>query len=159
MNFWEQHGQGPLSVYLGTSTASANADLVRGFTEIANKLRETGTKDVRQIAADQLELLGQYHKTVLSHSERSFRWALRVSVLGMLFLIVAIIAAMQSSATLASVIPLASGAIVEVISGTLFVLYGKASAQLSVFHGRLEALQRDLLQKDHSVPKLDFSPR
>jgi hypothetical protein len=38
-----------------------------------------------------------------------------------------------------------SGAVVEVISGINFVLYGKASTQLLGFHERLEQTQRFLL--------------
>jgi hypothetical protein len=42
-------------------------------------------------------------------------------------------------------VPLVSGAVVEVVSGLVFYLYGKTSSQLSAFHSRLEVLQRYLL--------------
>ena len=46
---------------------------------------------------------------------------------------------------LASIVPLIAGAVVNVVSGIVFVLYGKASTQLTAFHHRLEVLQRYLL--------------
>ena len=46
---------------------------------------------------------------------------------------------------LASVVPLITGAIVNVVSGIVFMLYGKTSSQLSAFHNQLEVLQRYLL--------------
>ena len=42
-------------------------------------------------------------------------------------------------------VPLIAGAVVEVVSGVVFYLYGKTSSQLSIFHSRLEVLQRYLL--------------
>jgi hypothetical protein len=46
---------------------------------------------------------------------------------------------------LSSIVPLIAGAVVEIVSGLVFYLYGKTSAQLSAFHSRLEMLQRYLL--------------
>jgi hypothetical protein len=43
------------------------------------------------------------------------------------------------------VVPLIAGAIVEVLSGVAFYLYGTTSSQLSAFHGRLEVPQPYLL--------------
>jgi len=48
----------------------------------------------------------------------------------------------------AAIIPLLSGAIVELVASLLFVLYGKTTSQLSHFHDRLELLQRYLLAND-----------
>jgi hypothetical protein len=56
----------------------------------------------------------------------------------------AVVFALLSTVTAASV-PLIAGAIVEVISGVMFYLYGKTSSQLSAFHTSLEVLQRYLL--------------
>ena len=44
-----------------------------------------------------------------------------------------------------AIVPLIAGAVVEVVSGVVFYLYGQTSAQLSAFHSRLEVLQRYLL--------------
>jgi hypothetical protein len=75
---------------------------------------------------------------------------------------------------LASIVPLIAGAVVNVISGIVFVLYSRASTQLSAFYTRLDVLQRYLLansiceslteeQKDKSraelIGEISRSPR
>jgi hypothetical protein len=47
--------------------------------------------------------------------------------------------------TLAASVRLFSSAVVEVVAGIVFVLYGKTTIQLNGFHSRLEVLQRYLL--------------
>jgi hypothetical protein len=78
-------------------------------------------------------------------SRRSFCWALIGSGAGLSLFIVAVGFSLLSGLSLASVVPLVSGAVVEAISGLVFYLYGKTSSQLSAFHSRLEVLQRYLL--------------
>jgi hypothetical protein len=63
----------------------------------------------------------------------------------LLFFLAAVVFALLTSSTAGALIPLLSGAIVEVIAGIVFFLYGKAAIQLSSFHGRLETLQRYML--------------
>jgi hypothetical protein len=53
--------------------------------------------------------------------------------------------ALWTGAALTAIVPLLSGAIVEVVAGVVFYLYGKTTQQLSSFHSRLEVLQRYLL--------------
>jgi uncharacterized protein YjbI with pentapeptide repeats len=106
------------------------------------------TKNVQQIAASQLELLTAYHQAALGQSNRSFYWALIGSGIGLLLFIFAVGIALltgPSTSSLASIVPLIAGAVVNVVSGIVFVLYGKTSTQLSAFHSRLEELQRYLL--------------
>jgi hypothetical protein len=109
------------------------------------RLERADTKDVQQIAASQLELLAAYHQVALAQSSRSFFWALIGSGAGLLLFAVAVILSLLQGMSTASVVPLAAGAIVEVVSGVVFYLFGKTSAQLSAFHSRLEVLQRYLL--------------
>jgi hypothetical protein len=101
--------------------------------------------DVQRIAGSQLELLAGYHEIVLAQSRRSFFWALIGAGIGLLFFLAAVVFALLTSSTAGALIPLLSGAIVEVIAGIVFFLYGKAAIQLSSFHGRLETLQRYML--------------
>ena len=115
---------------------------VRGSIQ---RLGTADTKDVQQIAASQLELLTAYHQVALGQSNRSFFWALIGSGIGLLLFVVAVGVALLTGLSLASIVPLIAGAVVNVISGIVFVLYGKTSKQLSAFHGRLEVLQRYLL--------------
>ena len=95
--------------------------------------------DVQLIATSQLELLAGYHQIALAQSRRIFFWALVGSGVGLIFFVAAVAFALPTG------IAFLSGATVEIVAGIVFVLYGKATAQLSSFHSRLEVLQRYLL--------------
>lgn len=116
-----------------------------GISDSIARLSKADPRDVQGIAASQLELLAAYHQIVLAQSRRSFSWALVGSGLGLMFFIAAAAFALVTGVTLASVVPLVSGAVVEIISGVVFYLYGQTASQLSSFHNRLEVLQRYLL--------------
>jgi hypothetical protein len=81
----------------------------------------------------------------LAQSRRSFLWALVGSGIGLFFFIAAAAFALTNGNTLTTVISLLSGAVVEVVAGIVFVLYGKTTSQVSRFHTSLEVLQRYLL--------------
>jgi hypothetical protein len=57
----------------------------------------------------------------------------------------AVMFSLLNGLSVASIVPLIAGAVVEVVSGVVFYLYGKTSSQLSAFHSRLEVVQRYLL--------------
>jgi hypothetical protein len=110
-----------------------------------NRLGAADPANVQQIAASQLELLAGYHQIALAQSRRSFFWAIIGAGVGLLFFLSAVAFALLTSATANALIPLLSGAIVEVVAGVVFFLYGRTTDQLSRFHSRLETLQRYLL--------------
>lgn len=114
------------------------------FSAALQRISKADPKDVQQIAASQIELLNAYYTAALEQSKRSFFWALVGAAVGLGLFSVAVAVSLLGRIGVA-VIPLISGAIVEVISGGLFYLYGKTSAQLSAFHTRLDVLQRYLL--------------
>ena len=115
-----------------------------GFAGALNRLGTADTKDVQQIAASQLELLTAYYQAALAQSNRSFFWALIGSGAGLALFAVAVVFSLLNGLSLASIVPLIAGAVVNVISGIVFALYGKTSLQLSAFHSRLDVLQRFL---------------
>src|SRR5262249_30682318 len=122
-------------------------DIVYNY-DISSLIKQIGTVDpanVQQNAASQLELLARYHEIALAQSRRSFFWAVVGSGIGLIFFVAAGGLALGTGIRLAAVVPLLSGAVVEVVAGIVFVLYGKTTAQLSSFHSRLEVLQRYLL--------------
>ena len=111
------------------------------FTNVAR----ADPSNIQQVAATQLELINTYYTTILEQAVQSFRWAMIAAGIGLAFFIFAVafmLVSQQSSLPTLSVI---SGALVEVISGINFYLYGKALAQLELFHVRLERTQRFLL--------------
>lgn len=110
------------------------------------RLSRAAPSDIQTIAGSQLELLAGYHEIVLAQSRKSFCWALIGGGIGLVFFVCAVaIALLKNANALIPLLALLAGAIVEVVAGVVFFLYGKAMAQLGIFHGRLETLQRYLL--------------
>jgi len=109
---------------------------------IRDSIQRIGAADpanVQLIAASQMELLAGYHQIALAQSRRIFFWALVGSGVGLIFFVAAVAFALPTG------IAFLSGVTVEIVAGIVFVLYGKATAQLSNFHSRLEVLHRYLL--------------
>ena len=109
---------------------------------VRDSIQRIGAADpanVQLIAALQMELLAGYHQVALAQSHRIFFWALVGSGVGLIFFVAALVHALPTE------IAFLSGAVIEIVAGIGFALYGKATAQLSNFHRRLEELQRYLL--------------
>jgi hypothetical protein len=113
--------------------------------EPLERLSTADIRDVQQIAAAQIELLDVYRREALRQSKLSFSVALGGSAFGLLLFAVAVGFSLVNGLNLASVVPLIAGAIVQVVSGVVFYLYGQTSSQLSALYSRLESLQRYLL--------------
>jgi hypothetical protein len=82
---------------------------------------------------------------VQAQSRRSFDWALIGAGTGLAFFIVAAGFTIWTEKAVEAIIPAVAGAVVEVIAGVVFYLYGKATSQMGEFHSRLERLQLYLL--------------
>jgi hypothetical protein len=108
-------------------------------------LSKADPDNVQEIAASQFQLLTVYHETALDQSRKSFFLSVVGAGLGLMFFMAAAGIALLTRNTTVALIPVISGAVVEVIAGIVFFLYGKTTAQLSEFHGRLETLQRYVL--------------
>jgi hypothetical protein len=124
-----------LSPYLDRSTLTIYSS--------ANLLSQAGD-EVVAIAASQSTLLQAYHEVALNQARSSFFCALVAAAIGLFFFIGAV-SFIISKGTDASVISLLSGAMIEVISGINFYLYGQASKQLKDFQDQLDRTQRFLL--------------
>ena len=97
--------------------------------------------DVKGTASSQIELLSRFYDLSLSQAQRSFRWALAASMVGLVFFLIAILVNNEKTAEAA----LIGGGIIQFISGVNFYLYNKTLSQLTLFQGRLETTQRFLL--------------
>jgi hypothetical protein len=109
---------------------------------VRDSIQRIGAADpanVQLIAALQMEVLAGYHQIALAQSRRIFFWVLVGSGVGVIFLFAAVAKALPIE------IAFLSGAILEIIAGIVFVIYGKTIPQLSSLHRRLEDLQRYLL--------------
>ncbi len=109
------------------------------------RLAKVDTSKIQEVVASQVELLFVYHNLVLDQARRSFLWALIAAGVGLTFFLAAVGFLLLQQSQPLSVVSLISGALVEVISGINFYLYGKTSAQLADFQIRLDMTQRFML--------------
>jgi hypothetical protein len=112
---------------------------------VIGKVADAKPDDVQAAAANQIELLVVYHQIVQAQSRRSFNWALVGAGTGLVFFIVASGFTIWTGRAVEAIIPAVAGAVVEVIAGVVFYLYGKTTTQMGEFHRRLERLQLYLL--------------
>jgi hypothetical protein len=110
-----------------------------------SKLSTADPRNVHDIVASHLQLLTAYYQIALTQSRLGFFWGLVGAGAGLIFFIAATGLALRTGNTVAAVIPVISGAVVEVVAGIVFFLYGKTTEQLSDFLSRLETLQRYVL--------------
>jgi hypothetical protein len=111
----------------------------------AQQLSIAPKDDIQAIAAAQIKILDSYYREVLTQSQRSFNYALWASIVGLLLFLSAMLYSINDKLRNSASIPLISGAIVEVLAGINFYLYGKTAMQLKEFHQRLDKTQRFLL--------------
>ena len=103
--------------------------------------------NIQEVVEAQIKLINGYYSSVLQQAGRSFWLAWTAAGVGLVFFVtaVSILLFKETSSFEASTISLISGALVEVISGINFYLYGRASDQLEIFHVRLDKTQHFLL--------------
>jgi len=114
-------------------------------TKALDRLANANPTNVQEIAASQIELLSNYHNLVLEQARRSFAWAIIAAAIGLIFFIAAVSFIIYRDLQSAAIISVISGALVEVISGINFYLYGQTSKQMNDFQNRLDTTQRFLL--------------
>jgi hypothetical protein len=113
--------------------------------ESVDRISKVDPKNVQEVVASQVELLNNYYTVVLDQAKKSFRWALIAAGIGLAFFIAAVSFLLIANLEKIAVISIVSGALIEVISGINFFLYGRTAAQLSEFHFRLDTTQKFLL--------------
>jgi len=123
------------------------AEVYEATRDALEKLSNTADQDVKGIAASQIELLTRFYDLLFSQAQRSFRWALIASCVGLVFLMFATLSASNSGDVLTTmpIVSGISGILIEFIAAINFYLYGKTIRQLNLYQGRLEVTQRFLL--------------
>jgi hypothetical protein len=99
--------------------------------------------DTRQFACLFSQMNLRYYSDVLSQAKNSFRFALGAATVGVLFFIFA--AWVMYKDDKGGWISLIAGGLLQVISGTCFYLYSKASTQFATFHICLDRANRFVL--------------
>lgn len=124
---------------LGASVIPAS--VAQALEEIA----EAEPGDVQQIASGQIRLLTSYYDTALQQAQRSFTWALVAAGVGLACFLAAVMFLLVAQGQQVALVSSIGGALVEVLAGVNFFLYRKSTAQLAVYHDRLDQTQRFLL--------------
>jgi hypothetical protein len=87
-----------------------------------------------------------YYQDVRHQAQQSFASALAAAVVGVGFFVYAAWQAMRpGQGDAAAIVPVIAGALVQIISGINFLLYGRAARQFAAFHVCLERTNRFLL--------------
>jgi hypothetical protein len=142
----------PVSVSAGDSGSAivgrdiAGSGFVIGhFTPALEEVSKADPENIQQVGAAQLSLSTSYYQNVLDQAKRSFMAAIVSAAVGLAFFIAAVSIFLIRNDVRAGTVSAVSGAIVELISGLNFWLYGRTASQMNFFHIRLEQTQKYLL--------------
>jgi hypothetical protein len=135
----------PLNGAPGAGAPGPDASAPCEFETHIEEFAKADARDPVAIASSQLKLGHRFYKTVLDEAHKSFRVAIRASVIGIAFFVTAISFVLASGTQDAAAVSTISGGLVEVIAGINFVLYGMTTRQLRRFHAELEQTQRFLI--------------
>ena len=112
---------------------------------IATELAETEPGDIQKTGSLVIELLNRYNEEVLSQAKKSFNWAVTVALMGFALFIGSLFILFTMQLQQIAAIGIIGGAIVEVVAGLQFYLYGKTTTQLAYFQQSLDRTQRFLI--------------
>jgi hypothetical protein len=115
------------------------------YLEAIKDVSDADPENIQQVAAAQLSLSTSYYENVLQQAQRSFIAAIASAAIGLAFFIASVSIFLIRNDVRAGTVSAISGAIVEVIAGLNFWLYGRTAFQLNSFHIRLEQTQKYLL--------------
>jgi len=118
---------------------------IRGMLDDCKKIASVAADDTHKIASLMQEMILKYYADVRLQAQQSFRAALVVATVGMLFFVYAIWQGMSSDGIQQASIAAIAGGLIQVISGINFYLYAQAAKQFGAFHVCLERTNRFLL--------------
>jgi len=118
---------------------------IREMLSDCKKIGNTAPDDINKIASLLQEMILKYYADVRLQAQQSFRAALVVASVGILFFVYAVWRGMSSDGGQQANIGVIAGTLIQVISGINFYLYARAARQFSSFHICLERTNRFLL--------------
>jgi hypothetical protein len=119
--------------------------IVADFKDSLDRISKAEPRDVQEIAASQITLLGNYYEIALDQAQKSFIAAFVAAVIGLIFFLVSVVFLVFIDQIKLAMIGVIGAAITEVISGINFYLYNKSASQLVEFLKNLNMTQRFLL--------------
>jgi hypothetical protein len=127
----------------GLSTAQQGS--VHAIVNATAQLADVNKANPQDVAAGANNILTGYYSIALRQSQDSFRSALGAAIVGAAFFLLAVAFLLWTGSTEIATVSSIGGAVVEVIAGLNFYLYGKTTAQLDSYRRSLEQTQRFLL--------------
>ena len=118
---------------------------IREMLADCKRIGNTLSDDINKIASLLQEMILKYYAEVRLQAQQSFRAALAVASVGILFFVYAVWRGMSSEGGQQANIGVIAGSLIQVISGINFYLYARAARQFSSFHVCLERTNRFLL--------------
>lgn len=129
----------------GSGGGIANTGVLHLYSPALEEVSKADPENIQQVGAAQLSLSTNYYQNVLDQAKRSFVAAIVSAAIGLIFFIAAVSIFLVRNDVRAGTVSAISGAIVELIAGLNFWLYGKTASQMNFFHIRLEQTQKYLL--------------
>ena len=127
------------------STGDRAYNVISTFSPALEEVSKADPENIQQVGAAQLSLSTSYYQNVLDQARRSFMAAIISAAVGLAFFIAAVSILLIRNDVRAGTVSAISGAVVELISGLNFWLYGRTAYQMNFFHIRLEQTQKYLL--------------
>jgi flagellar biosynthesis GTPase FlhF len=118
---------------------------VKSLFTSTSQLSTVAANDTQGLAAAAANILNSYYTIGLQQSKLSFRAALAAAITGAVFFLIAVAFLLRTQSLEIATVSTIGGALVELISGLLFYLYGRTTAQLADHRRSLEQTQRFLL--------------
>lgn len=115
-------------------------------SSIVNRISETDPSDIQQNAANQIKLLEKYHEDGLKQAKTSFIWALILSILSLLCLMVTLyLLIISDSPNVINILTAVGTIFSQFLAGTQFYLYNQSRKQLTYYHQQMNQIQKFLL--------------
>jgi uncharacterized membrane protein len=99
----------------------------------------------QEVLAATGNILNSHYSLAVVQSDRSFWWALVAAIAGTVFFLAAVLFLLLTGSEELATVSVIGGAIVELIAGLNFYLYGKTTEQAASHRSSLEKMQRYLL--------------
>jgi hypothetical protein len=124
---------------------TAQGDSIKALFASTDELARIDLDEPQEVLSASGNILNSYYTVALAQSARSFVWALVAAGAGVVFFIAAITFLLVRDSVEAATVSAIGGAIVELVAGLNFYLYGKANEQAASHRFSLEKMQRYLL--------------
>jgi hypothetical protein len=124
---------------------NAQGSSVEALFASTDQLAQVDMNEPQEVLSASGNILNSYYTVALAQSARSFFWAVVASIVGLVLFGLAVYFVLSQDSPDAAIVTAIAGAIVQLVAGLQFYLYGKATEQAASHRFSLEKMQRYLL--------------